>query len=147
MSYETKPFVFPVKWSMCSGAGFVSCLKLLQSYLNRFLPKPVVKHFFFIQMADYMKTNDYLLTPVDGRLTLNEDLFRANSTIQSHETQWLIVCFWKIKSCATVKEKVQGNSQGSSNISKPLFSVPFRHFIMKSRILDFKTICIISSWP
>lgn len=92
-----------------------------------------------------MKTNDYPLTSVDSRLTLNEDLLRANSANQSHETQRLLVCFWKIKSFATVEEKVQGNSQGLSNISKPLFSVLFRHFIMKSRILDFKTICRNSS--
>lgn len=52
-----------------------------------------------------MKTNDYLLTPVDSRLTLNEDLLRANSTDQSHKTQRLLVCFWKIKSFAKRKFK------------------------------------------
>lgn len=85
-----------------------------------------------------MRTDDYPLTPVDSRLTLNEDLLRTNSANRSYKTQKLLVCFWRMKSFATVEEKVQGGSQGSSNISKPLFPISFGHFRIKSRFLDFK---------
>lgn len=72
-----------------------------------------------------MRTNDYPLTPVDCHLTLYQDLLRANSTNRSHKTQILLMCFWKIKTFAAVEEKVQGNSQGSSNISKAFIFCAF----------------------